>query len=617
MRELGVLRRLPSTLVNRIAAGEVVERPASAVKELVENALDAGARRIAVTLKEGGRTFISVVDDGVGMTADELVLAVERHCTSKLPDDDLDDIRTLGFRGEALPSIASVSRFSLVTRTREADAATEVRIDGGGEASVREVGAAPGTTVTVRELFFNVPARKKFAKSAATETAHVAEVCLRAALADAGLRVVMTSNGRRAREHLPAASLSKRALATFGVEEKLSEVQGSRDGLSVLAMLGAPERGRSGAKDLHLYVNGRPVRDRALARAVAFAYGSVLPPGRYPVGVVWVTIDPERVDVNVHPQKAEVRFADSRVVLDGITRVIASGLGHAPFRGPVTRGADYWQSRLGGLTTTTAAAPEPDAWGLSDAPPSSSGPVPSPHPSPSPSSAPSPSPSTGPSPYASPRPYSAGASLPSGAADADVLVASGVFGALRVLGQAKRTYVVCEGDDGLVILDQHAADERVRFHRLRTAFEARAVAVQRLLLPERVAVSEREAAFVDEHADELSRLGLEARSLGETTVAVHGVPALVRRASPERLLRDVLAELTREGSRAFGDAMDTALATMACHGAIRAGDALSERECAELVRSLDEVRDFSRHCPHGRPVVMELGFSELARRVGR
>jgi DNA mismatch repair protein MutL len=600
------VRVLPDDLADQIAAGEVVERPASVVKELVENAIDAAARSIKVEIEGGGTTLIRVSDDGHGMHPHDAALAVRRHATSKIESrDDLARIATLGFRGEALPSIASVSRFALATRTREAIAGTEIRIDGGAEPIVSEVGCAPGTTVTVRDLFWNVPARRKFLKAAGAESAQVRETIIRQALADPALRITLVRDARVALELLPTTDVARRAALLFP-EEQLARIEGARDGIDVEALLSTPERARSGATHLHLFVNARPVRDRALARAIAFAFGSVLPPGRYPAGVVYVRIPRERVDVNVHPQKAEVRFDDARGVLDAITRVLANGLGTSPFRGPSSRGADFWAQRLAvAPAPRTEPTDEPDPWGLAPASPSTSTPDAEPGP-------PSVSPAASPVPYPLPLPELARA-----AETPLLLPRAGFFGALRCIGQARKTYLLCEGDDTLYVIDQHAADERVRFDRLRAQLEARAVAMQRLLLPERVEVSASEAVLVEERAESLLALGLEAARIGETTIAVHAIPAIVRRASPERLLRDVLGQLALSADRAFGDAIDTALATMACHGAIRAGDALSEREQRELLLQLDRVADFARHCPHGRPVAYEISFHELARRVGR
>ncbi len=583
---------LDDTLADQIAAGEVVERPASVVKELLENAIDANAQTITVELEAGGTVGITVDDDGEGMSAADAALAIRRHATSKIRRlDDLAHIGTLGFRGEALPSIASVSRFELTTRERDTTTGTRVRVEGGGAPTVEPIGHAPGTTIRVRDLFFNVPARRKFLKSVGTESARVSEVVRRAALAHPNLRLTLRRDGRRGAEYLPAGSLAERATAVLGAT--LNRVQGERDGVRVEAMLGAPEKARSGAGALHLFVNGRPVKHRALARAVAFAYGSVLPPGRYPIGVVHLDVDPEDVDVNVHPQKTEVRFAKGRAVLDALTRVLAAGLGTSAWSGPAARSPSYWSERLGGSQppARAGATPEPEAdpWGLAAGATPTSG---------------------------EPRPYEPASPTPY-VHDAPLLAAEGFFASLRVLGQVRKMLIVCEGRDSLHVIDQHAADERVRFDKLRRSYRARDVSIQRLLLPERIEVTETEAVVCEERREALVALGLDVVPLGPSTVAVHGVPALVSRASAERLLQDVLTELTRSGERAFGDAVDMALATMACHGAIRAGDPLSPDECRALLRSLDAVEDFGGHCPHGRPVTYSVGWSELERRVGR
>jgi DNA mismatch repair protein MutL len=548
-----------------------------------------------------------VSDDGHGMDPADAELAVSRHATSKIASlDDLRAIGTLGFRGEALPSIASVSRFSLRTRPHDAVEGTEIRIEGGGGLEVRVAGGSPGTTVRVDDLFYNVPARRKFLKSLATESAQVGETLTRLALSRPSLRLSWTRDGRRAREWAASRDLYQRALQLFP-DEKLAAVEGERDGIRVRAMLSAPERARNGAGQLYVSVNGRVVRDRVLARAVAFAFGSTLPAGRFPAGVVWLELDPERVDVNVHPQKSEVRFADARVVLDAITRTLASGLGRAPFRRvdrKTTEPLDV--SSALDAEERAAHAREPD-----DA-------------------------RTEEDPYvadaeASPRAvHGAGTYEPHVGSDARVsdapggpfvrgpaVLGSDVYLGLRVLGQIARTYLVCEGPDGLVVLDQHAADERIRYARLAEAHRDGVVEIQRLLIPERVELSDAELATLIEHERLLLGMGVEVRLFGERTALVSGTPALLKRTSPDRLLRDALAELSRGGSRAYGDAIDTALATMACHGAIRAGDVLSMDEQRALVTGLASVASFAGHCPHGRPILHAVTLDELARRVGR
>ena len=596
---------LDNALADQIAAGEVVERPASVVKELLENALDAGARSITVEVSEGGSSLIRVSDDGSGMDRDDAQLSVLRHATSKIrAASDLERIATLGFRGEALPSIASVSRFRLLTRTRTAIEGTEVSIEGGAKPQIGPAGCAVGSTVEVRELFYNTPARRKFLKGTASESAHISEVCLRVALLDEGLRLTLIRDGRRAKEFLPTADWAERARLVL--EGKSVRIESEQRGVSVRALLSAPEEGRTGATGLHVYVNGRPVRDRNLARSIAFAYGSVLPPGRYPTGVVHLTLDPAEVDVNVHPQKAEVRFQRGREVHEVVTRLLSKGLGTSGWAGPQARAPSFWDERLplGPLVSPepgrvpAAASMEADPWGLAstaDAP-------------------------------AQPAPYDLtqrNLSLPNvhdGAhAEPAPQVPHGLAQAprQRALAQVKRLYILAESEHGIAVIDQHAADERIQYDRLRRQFAARAVVLQRLLLPERVALSAREAALIESHSEDIAHAGVEVALIGPDAAAIHAVPAILRRASPERLLRDLLDELSRAGDRGFGDAIDTALATMACHGAIRAGDALSLSECQALLDGLAKIDEFGGHCPHGRPILLELGFGELARKVGR
>lgn len=693
VRPMGRIHILDPALADQIAAGEVIERPASVVKELVENALDAGARSITIEIREGGSELMRVSDDGSGMDRQDAALSLLRHATSKIRSQaDLEAIATLGFRGEALPSIASVSRIRLATRRPEDLEGTEIASEAGAPPRVSPVGCAAGTSVEVRDLFFNVPARRKFLKSKATESAQIGEVCLRAALLDAGLRLTLLRDGRRAAEYLPAADWAERAAHVLS--DKRVRIDDEHAGVRVRAVLGAPEHSRSGAGALHVFVNGRPVRERNLARSVAFAYGSVMPPGRYPIGVVHLDVPREEVDVNVHPQKAEVRFVRGREIHEAVTRVLARGLGTSAWKGPAARSTSFWSERLpsGPLASALAPAAEPEAdpWGLDRGASPGAAPIrPAPAADPTAGShgieraaaasaqALQPGPSADPtSPFhghdrAAPagaqalqpgpaadsaarwrgldRAASAGApalspalgaaSLPEAAPRQPALpyapappqalaarepqVAPPAFaeatgrGKYRALAQARQLFVVAESAAGLVVIDQHAADERIHYQRLRAQYAAREVRAQRLLLPERVELSEREAALLETYADQIALTGLEVALIGARTAAVRAVPALLRRAPPERLLRDLLDELSRSGERGFGDALDMALATMACHGAIRAGDPLSLQECQALLDGLSAIEEFAGHCPHGRPIVFEIPFDALARKVGR
>ena len=624
---------LPEDLSNQIAAGEVVERPSSVVKELVENALDAGARRIRIDIEGGGIGLVRVADDGHGMERDDAALSLLRHATSKIDSlEDLTAVQSFGFRGEALPSIASVSRLALRTRRAEDTEGTEVRVDGGGRPEIAPCGVSVGTVVEVRDLFFNVPARRKFLRATATESAHVTDVVQAMALGAPGVSIILSRDGRVAREWLRVPSREERVRQVHAGEE-MAACKGERGPLSVEALLSRPERARSGAVGLTLLVNGRVVKDRSLQRSVALAYGSVLEPGRYPIGVVYLDLPPQLVDVNVHPQKAEVRFADGRAASDALYRILADNLTRA-FGLPVSRlpgahhkvkpqeplPADASWSWSGGAGAAAASGVGPmGAVGAMGAvaPTEAVGPM------------------GGVAPMEAVRPMGTvnAEGAPAGArppavpyprlVDSPYPAAAPLtteqrtqFGSLRYLAQLRATFLLCEGNDGLYILDQHAAAERVTYHRLRTAYGARGIARQKLLFPVIVSVSAGEVALVEEGEEAVLAAGFELRPAGPTQVAVHAVPQLLSRASPERLVRDLLAEVSHAGERAFSGAIDLALATMACHGSLRAGERVSPDEASALLQALDDV-DFAGHCPHGRPVVHRVSYGELELRVGR
>ncbi len=594
---------LPPDLASQIAAGEVVDRPASAVKELVENALDAQASRCDVAIEAGGIGLIAVSDDGIGMSAEDARLSVERHATSKLRTlADLSRVASYGFRGEALPSIASVSRFALRSRLRDADEAVEITIEAGAPPSVRPTGAPAGTSVQVRDLFYNVPARRKFMRSSGTEAGHVADVVEAAALARPDVTFTLERDGRRVREWLRAPGREERVRQV--VEEELAPCVGQRGPLSVEAYLSRPERARAGAGGLRLLVNGRPVRDRMLMLSVAQAYGSVLERGRYPRGVVYLDLPAELVDVNVHPQKAEVRFADPRATADALYGILSRALASAFSLPASTR--SRWTTPAARTepahpmeTTAPPTSPEPDPWGL--------GPPPDARDSSPPETAPAPT---------WPRPREPLIAVQDAVAAPLRPRPEMRWSSLRFVAQLRQTYLLCEADDGLYVLDQHAAAERVNFDRLRRAYHARAIPSQSLLFPIVVDVTPTEAELVERRGEDIARVGLELRVRGPDSISVHAVPKLLMRVSPERLVRDFLAEVNRTGGRAFSDAVDLALATMACHGSIRAGDLLSATEASALLQALDKA-DFAGHCPHGRPVVTFTSWNELERKVGR
>lgn len=607
---MGRIQKLSDELANQIAAGEVVERPASIVKELVENALDANATRVTVDVTQGGSTLVRVTDDGDGMSPEDAVLALERHATSKIRTlDDLFRLGTFGFRGEALPSIASVSRTVLRTRARGAAEGCEVEVAGGRSPTVRPAGCATGTTIEVRDLFFNVPARRKFLKATATESAHVGDVLLGAALARPDVTFTLSRDGRVVREYLRVPSRAERARVT-SAGENLSHVLANRGPLRIEAMLGPPERARSGTTGLALLVNGRHVRDRVLARAVANSFGSVLDGGRYPVGVVWLDLPTELVDVNVHPQKAEVRFTDARGVFDAITRELHSVLARA--FGLPELGNPFAYVRPTTLPTAPAATNTPALPFVSGSA-RATGDHRTPLPAPAPASFRLPPLDGMQATALFPNTNLFIAEPPS---TSNLFSRPGIYATLRFVGQVHGTFLVCEGDDGLYVIDQHAAAERVTFDRLRRAHASRTIATQRLLVPEIVELPSSDVAIFEEHAEAVLRVGVEVRAVGDSSVAVHAVPALLVRAEPARIAKDLASELSRAGGRGLTGAIDLVLATMACHGSVRAGDAVSAEEAKALLTALDEV-DFAGHCPHGRPVVMRLGWNELERRVGR
>ena len=617
---------LSAELASQIAAGEVVERPASAAKELIENSLDAGATRVDVAVDSGGIGLLSVSDDGSGMPEEDARLSVERHATSKLASlADLGRVTSFGFRGEALPSIASVSRFLMRTRNAENESGCEVLIEGGAGHRVRPVGMPIGTLVEVRDLFFNVPARRKFLRSTGTEAGHVVHTVQAAALARPGVTFTVKRDGKKVRELLRASNREDRVRQAI-VDEPLAACRGERGPLRVEAFLSRPERARSGAAGLEMLVNDRPVRDRSLLLTIAQSYGSVLERGRYPRGVVYLDLPPELVDVNVHPQKSEVRFADPRALSDALYGILSRQLASA-FSLPSPERAGL---RPAEPSTHRGASPIELGSSLSAPSPVRSEPSDEtsetrtlPHAT-----------SSGHAPAAPPSAlqdiplarkhgmFSGGQAVPApltvrDSASSPIRPRPEVWwSSLRFIAQLRQTFLLCEGPDGLYVLDQHAAAERVTFTRLRAAYQSRSVPAQTLLFPVTFEVTAEEATLLDEHSAQMAEVGLDVRVRGEQIASVHAVPKLLQRASAERLVRDLLSEVSRTGGRGFSQAVDLAIATMACHGSIRAGDPLSTSEAHALLNALDDA-DFAGHCPHGRPVVTFTSWAELERRVGR
>jgi len=619
------IRVLPSELADQIAAGEVVERPASVVKELVENALDAGARRIAVAIEGGGLQRIAVTDDGCGMTPEEAHLALKRHATSKLRAiDDLFTLSTMGFRGEALPSIAAVSRLALTTRAADApdtDGAYRLEVNGGVAGEARAAGGPVGTEIDVRDLLANVPARLKFMKAEATESAHVSETVLRLALAFPAVHFKLRSSGRSVLDLPPHASGLERARVALGRGSRtpvaLHLAAGEESGVHVEAYLGSPAESAGTSRNTYLIVNQRFVRDRGLLQAIVMGYGETLERGRYPLAVLHVTLRGEALDVNVHPQKLEVRFARPQEVYAAVRHAVARAVATAPWLSEAA-GAQVAPYATASATDRSSPTASTMAWPARDRSPSWG---------PAGRSAPTGS-------GAPPRELTAEAlrlfapapSFPGFGADAktfDAIAPSlgadaqeGFFSSLTYLGQLDRTYLVCEAPGELVLIDQHAAHERVAFQRLRDAMERRQVRTQRLLLPVTLELDERLLATARASEELLRELGFELDWQGDG-VAVRAVPELLEQASPAEVLGEVLGELeSHAATTAVQERLDHVLATMACHSVVRAGDLLSEREVHALFSQMDGI-DYRAHCPHGRPVLLRLSVGELERRFGR
>ncbi|MEW2929252.1 DNA mismatch repair endonuclease MutL [Stenotrophomonas maltophilia] len=620
------IRPLPEILINQIAAGEVVERPASVVKELVENAIDAGASRVDIDLEEGGVRLIRIRDNGSGIAPEQLPLAVSRHATSKIADlDDLESVATLGFRGEALPSIASVSRFTLSSRRAHDEHGSALQIEGGKIGEVTPRAHAPGTTVEVRELFYNVPARRKFLRAERTELGHIEEWLRSLALARPDVELRVSHNGKASRRYKPGDLYSDARLAeTLGEDfaNQAVRVDHSGAGLRLHGWIAQPHYSRASADQQYLYVNDRSVRDRSVAHAVKMAYGDVLYHGRQPAYVLFLELDPTRVDVNVHPAKHEVRFRDSRLVHDFVYRTLkdaladtragmsAQEIGAGPVH-PVDAAAAPMTSSAGASGFGLARGPAPGAgsggggggfsgWrpqqplGLqvADAPAAYA------------------------ALYAAPAGAERGAALPPMPTENGLPVTSADAGVPPLgyaIAQLHGIYILAENAEGLIVVDMHAAHERIGYERLKNAHDGIGLQSQPLLVPITLAVGEREADTAESEAETLAALGFEVTRAGPGSLHVRSIPALLAHAEPEGLLRDVLTDLREHGqSRRVASARDELLSTMACHGAVRANRRLTVPEMNALLRDM-EITERSGQCNHGRPTWARFSLAEIDR----
>ncbi|KHK91324.1 DNA mismatch repair endonuclease MutL [Novosphingobium malaysiense] len=602
------IRRLPEHLVNRIAAGEVVERPASALKELVENAIDAGATQISIRIASGGLDLIEVTDDGCGMTADEIALALERHATSKLPDEHIEQVATLGFRGEALPSIGSVARLTIESRRHDASEGWKRTVDHGEVIADGPAALPPGTRIRVEQLFGKVPARRKFLRTPRSEYAACQDVVRRLAMARPDLGFVLEHDGRRViavqpREELAArvARLVARELAEDGVV-----IEAERGSARLTGVAGLPTFNRGVADHQYLFVNGRPVKDRLLVGAVRGAYADMLARDRHAVLALFLDIPPEEVDVNVHPAKTEVRFRDPAFVrgfLVGALRHALEGAGQKSAQPPSASAMGNWQVEpvaaspvaapaLGSLFAREYSAPRTSVGESRVAEAGSAW-----------------------------RSYEAEV-MAEPAARAEAVAQqpeealSYPLGVAR--GQVAETYIVAEAEDGLVIVDQHAAHERLVLERLKTAgAEDAMVRSQALLLPEVVELEEVACDALEDKIADLARFGLALERFGPCAMLVRAVPSALGKSDVHALVRDIADDLAKNGDALLlGEKLDLVLATMACHGSVRAGRSLNVAEMNALLREMERTPR-SGQCNHGRPTWVKLAHEDIEKLFGR
>lgn len=574
------LRRLPESLVNRIAAGEVVERPAAALKELVENALDAGADRIDVALREGGQALIRVADNGFGMTQDELALCVERHATSKLPDDDLWNIQSFGFRGEALPSIGAVARLSVSSRKAGAAEAWQIDVEGGRISGPRPAALSTGTVVEARDLFFATPARLNFLKSVRTETLAARDVADKLAMAYPAVSFTLQEDDKKQVRYPAVSELRQRLEQIFGADfmSNLEPVDMIREEKSVYGYASRPTAHRPTTLEQYLFVNGRPVRDKLLLSAVRGAYGDALPAGRHPAVILFLNLPAREVDVNVHPTKAEVRFRDGQEV---------RGLIVAAIRDALSRAAQFTSSSLAPqamasfrVESVSAVCPASQPGGFAE-------------------------------------PSFVDSAPPAARVSESAMPAQNVGRLGAAVAQVHETFIVAQTPDSLVIVDQHAAHERIVYERMKEAIAAGGIKRQIALIPDVVEMEEKACARLMEHAADLEKLGLAIEAFGAGAVLVRETPAILGHFNAKDLLRDLAEELTeKDTSRAFGERMERLLSRMACHGSVRSGRPLNVDEMNALLRQM-ETTPSSAQCNHGRPTYVEMSLDDLRKLFDR
>ncbi|AFL49122.1 DNA mismatch repair protein MutL [Sinorhizobium fredii] len=602
------IKQLSETLINQIAAGEVIERPASAAKELIENALDAGATRIEVATAGGGKTLLRVSDNGSGMSPTDLELAIRRHCTSKI-GDALTDIRTLGFRGEALPSIGSVARLSITSRTATASEGAAISVTGGRTEPVRPSPANVGTVVEVLDLFFATPARLKFMKSEKAEAAAISEVVRRMAIAFPKVRFVLSGSDRSTLE-FPATGDDRlaRMAQVLGKDfrDNAIEIDAEREEVRLTGFAGVPTFNRGNSLQQYAFVNGRPVQDKLVLSAIRAAYAETIPQGRYPVAVLSILIDPALVDVNVHPAKSDVRFRDPGLIRGLIIGAIREALTRGGARAATTGAQGMMRAfrteayrpepRRAQAPWTAAASPyrpmqfDEPARGFAETPQAIF------------------------ADFAQP-------SARAAAAAAETKAPNGSGGSSFPLGTARaqlhENYIVAQTEDGLVIVDQHAAHERLVFEAMRTALHSRPVPAQALLIPEIVDLAEDDCDRLMAHAEELLRLGLSIERFGPGAIAVRETPAMLGEMDASGLVRQLADELAEwDTANGLAGRLEYLAATMACHGSVRSGRRMRPEEMNALLRQM-EATPGSGQCNHGRPTYIELKLADIERLFGR
>jgi len=593
---------LPENITNKIAAGEVVERPASVIKELLENALDAGATDITIEISAGGRRLIRISDNGHGMSREDALLSLERHATSKIrTDSDLSGIMSLGFRGEALPSIASVSRFKLATREPETPEGTEIFVEGGKIRDVRACGMAPGTVISVEQIFFNTPARQKFMRSAETEAGYAGDTVTRMALSRPDVSFTFINDGREI-IRVKRSDLLRRTAQILGKETAASlfPIKADISGLSLNGYVGGPAAARSNTASMFTYINGRFIRDKVVQHAIMQAYRSVIERGRYPVMALFITLPPGEVDVNVHPTKHEVRFRHHAVVHDAIQTAIESVLRGSPWiKGHHVRNdlnhtsasSQASKERIAAAAQTSLNMPVSTAR-FSCLPTQDTAVIQS----------------------LTDHDQAEAVHEPETdfrASFPDSKSQTAFFSSLSIIGQFHAEYILAQSGEELFIIDQHAASERVAYQRLQQQLNSGQVESQRLLLPETIELSFSEAAAARRFKDQLDSLGFEIEHFGGNTFIINAIPGIAECKAAPQLVRDVLSDLDQAGtSSTFLDILDALLSRIACHSVIRGMQRLETRQISVLLADMDKT-DFAASCPHGRPVYHIVPLKEL------